>query len=73
MANSRVAGKVLALLLARCRDHRGIENCLHQALDATFGEDSVLVKLGHDPQNWTAFHGAFNSPKSALTNSILKV
>lgn len=47
-----------ALLLARWRDHWGIENRLHWVRDVTFGEDQCQVKIGHAPQNLAAFRNA---------------
>jgi predicted transposase YbfD/YdcC len=47
-----------ALLLARWRDHWGIENRLHWVRDVTFGEDQCQVKTGHAPQNLAAFRNA---------------
>lgn len=47
-----------ALLLARWRDHWGIENRLHWVRDVTFGEDLCQVKVGHAPQNLAAFRNA---------------
>jgi predicted transposase YbfD/YdcC len=46
------------LLLARWRDHWGIENRLHWVRDVTFGEDQCQVKTGHAPQNLAAFRNA---------------
>ena len=47
-----------ALLLARWRDHWGIENRLHWVRDVSFGEDQCQVKTGHAPQNLAAFRNA---------------
>jgi hypothetical protein len=47
-----------ALLLARWRDHWGIENRLHWVRDVSFGEDLCQVKVGHAPQNLAAFRNA---------------
>ena len=47
-----------ALLLARWRDHWGIENRLHWVRDVTFGEDQCQVKPGPAPQNLAAFRNA---------------
>jgi predicted transposase YbfD/YdcC len=47
-----------AVLLARWRDHWGIENRLHWVRDVTFGEDQCQVKTGHAPQNLAAFRNA---------------
>jgi hypothetical protein len=47
-----------ALLLARWRDHWGIENRLHWVRDVTFGEDQCQVKTGNAPQNLAAFRNA---------------
>ena len=47
-----------ALLLARWREHWGIENRLHWVRDVTFGEDQCQVKTGHAPQNLAAFRNA---------------
>ena len=46
------------LLLARWRDHWGIENRLHWVRDVSFGEDKCQVKTGHAPQNLAAFRNA---------------
>jgi predicted transposase YbfD/YdcC len=46
------------LLLARWRDHWGIENRLHWVRDVTFGEDQCQVKTGYAPQNLAAFRNA---------------
>jgi predicted transposase YbfD/YdcC len=47
-----------AILLARWRNHWGIENQLHWVRDVTFGEDQCQVKTGHAPQNLAAFRNA---------------
>ena len=47
-----------ALLLARWRDHWGLENRLHWVRDVTLGEDQCQVKTGHAPQNLAAFRNA---------------
>ena len=44
-----------AQLLARCRAHWGIENCLHYVRDVTCREDQARAHTGHTPQVLAAF------------------